>query len=218
MRPSYKSSILADKNRLIVGQHVDPNSEMASVVPMLEQYRGVFDSLPMTSLWDGNYNTFEMLELSISTDMNVLCGIAPDQKSPSKKQIPKSDFRYDESQDEYICPEGQRLKEAMRDVLEQPRAKRHFRYRKAFVEPPFGELHYKQGLYRFRRKGLKKVRVEFALHCMAYNLTRVVRREEAAESLKEAPNSTCITFQTVYFFRRGLYRLQIAIFCYILTF
>ena len=72
MRPSYKPSILADKNRLIVGQHVDPNSEMASVVPMLEQYRGVFDSLPMTSLWDGNYNTFEMLELSISTDMNVL--------------------------------------------------------------------------------------------------------------------------------------------------
>jgi transposase len=265
MRPSYKPSILADKNRLIVGQHVDPNSEMASVVPMLEQYRGVFDSLPMTSLWDGNYNTFEMLELSISTDMNVLCGVAPDQESPSKKQIPKSDFRYDESQDEYICPEGQRLKyrksgtnngrpyreyqcqscngckkrekctksktgrsiiryqgeelkEAMRDVLEQPRAKRHFRYRKAFVEPPFGELHYKQGLHRFRRKGMKKVRVEFALHCMAYNLTRVVRREEAAQGLKEAPNSAYITFQVVYFFRRGLNQLQIAIFCSLLTF
>ncbi|MCB1863588.1 MAG: transposase, partial [Gammaproteobacteria bacterium] len=42
------------------------------------------------------------------------------------------------------------------------------------VEPVFSHLRYRQGLNRFRRKGLKAVRLEFSLHAMAYNLSRVL--------------------------------------------
>lgn len=66
-------------------------------------------------------------------------------------------------------------KEAMREVLSQSGAKEKYRQRKAMVEPVFAELRERQGLTRFRRRGLRKVRVEFALHCMAYNLKRALR-------------------------------------------
>ena len=42
------------------------------------------------------------------------------------------------------------------------------------VEPVFSQLRGRQGLQRFRRNGLSAVRVEFALHAMAYNLGRAV--------------------------------------------
>ena len=42
------------------------------------------------------------------------------------------------------------------------------------VEPVFSHLRGRQRLYRFRRRGLAGVRVEFALHAMAYNVSRVL--------------------------------------------
>jgi len=226
-RPSYKPSILADRHRLILGQHVDGASEMAAVAPMLAQYQGVFGGLPSCSLWDGNYNTFEMLGLSVSLEMDCLCHVETDPTDESKDSFSKAEFRYEEKDDVYRCPagrllvyrksgflkdrpyreyqcrdcqgcafrkdctksktgrsviryEGEELKEAMRNVMAHPVARRRLRYRKAMVEPVFGDLVHRQGLRRFHRRGLKKVRLEFALHCMAYNLRRTVRLEQAA--------------------------------------
>ena len=65
-------------------------------------------------------------------------------------------------------------KDALRQVMSQPRAKQEYRQRKAMVEPVFGFLACKMGLRRFRRRGLKGARAEFALFACAYNLTRVV--------------------------------------------
>lgn len=62
------------------------------------------------------------------------------------------------------------LKEAMNAVLAQPAARRAYRQRN-MVERTFAHLR-QSGLRRFRRRGLKSVRVEFALHCIAYNLGR----------------------------------------------
>lgn len=250
-RPSYKPSILADENRLILGQYVANASEMAAVSPLLEQCFDVTGALPEVSLWDGNYNTFEMLKSAVSLDMDVLCGVAPDKDPKKRKLFSKSDFSYDEEHDVYICPmkqalsyrksgrndggayreyqcrtcvgcaqranctkskagrsvlryEGEELKEAMREVIGHPAAKKRFRYRKAMVEPPFGDLRYRQGLNRFHRKGLKKVRVEFSLHCMAYNLRRAVRLEEAAMA-------ACIVVFAVNQGENAILGLQIAV-------
>ncbi|RPJ52903.1 MAG: hypothetical protein EHM24_33605, partial [Acidobacteria bacterium] len=71
--------------------------------------------------------------------------------------------------------EGDELKEAMTQVLEQPRARRAYRRRKAMIEPVFAALRERQGLTRFHRRGLAGVRLEFALHCLAYNLGRALR-------------------------------------------
>src|SRR5271166_584419 len=70
--------------------------------------------------------------------------------------------------------EGEELKEAMVEVLAQPRARRQFRRRGAIAEPPFAHLRERQGLRRFRRRGLPGVRAEFALHCIAYDLRMAI--------------------------------------------
>lgn len=69
---------------------------------------------------------------------------------------------------------GQELKEAMRLVMAQPQARQVFAQRKAMVEPVFSTLRERQGLNRFRRRGLSGVRLELRLHLMAYNLGRAL--------------------------------------------
>ncbi len=71
--------------------------------------------------------------------------------------------------------EGEELKEAMAQVLSQSAARSKYQRRPALVEPCFAELRERQGLKRFHRRGLAAVRVEFALHCIAFNLKKSVR-------------------------------------------
>lgn len=79
-------------------------------------------------------------------------------------------------------PQGRRIKrykedeakEQLRQKMEEPENRQRYRKRQGMVEPVFSHLKCRQGLRRFRRKGLKAVRCEFALHAMAYNLSRAV--------------------------------------------
>ncbi len=59
-------------------------------------------------------------------------------------------------------------------VMAQPNARRQLAKRGSWVEPVFSELKGVQGLSRFKRFGLRGVRVEFAIHACAYNLRRLV--------------------------------------------
>ena len=65
-------------------------------------------------------------------------------------------------------------RDALRFVMQQRQAQQIFRQRKAMIEPVFSHLRGQQGLTRFRRNGLRAVKLEFALHAMAYNLSRAV--------------------------------------------
>ena len=80
--------------------------------------------------------------------------------------------------------ESDHLREAMREKLKDESVRERYRKRSGWVEPIFSHLKEQQGLTRFRRKGLRKVRVEFALHALAYNLGRAIalcRAENACE-------------------------------------
>jgi transposase len=66
------------------------------------------------------------------------------------------------------------MKDLLRTKMKDVTVRARYRQRQAMVEPVFSHLRIRQGLNRFRRKGLKGVRVEFALHAMAYNLSRLV--------------------------------------------
>jgi len=65
-------------------------------------------------------------------------------------------------------------KDALREKMAQPEARARYLKRQGMVEPVFSHLRYQQGLHRFRRKGLRGVRLEFSLHALAYNLSRAV--------------------------------------------
>lgn len=63
-------------------------------------------------------------------------------------------------------------KEEVKERLRDPEVKKLYAKRGAWVEPVHGEQKHHQGMQRFRRRGLKKVRLEYSLHCMAHNLRR----------------------------------------------
>jgi transposase len=63
----------------------------------------------------------------------------------------------------------------MRRKLRDPVGRAIYSRRKAIVEPVNGVLKEQRGMRRFRRRGLEKVAVEWALTTTAYNLTRMWR-------------------------------------------
>jgi hypothetical protein len=65
---------------------------------------------------------------------------------------------------------GDEYKEAMAAVLQQPGARRQYRRRGAIAERPYAELRVRQGLVRFRRRGPSGAALEWALHCLAFDL------------------------------------------------
>jgi hypothetical protein len=71
--------------------------------------------------------------------------------------------------------DDEEIRELMAELLKHPAARAKYRRRKTIVEPCFAELKERQGLQRFRRRGMRAVRAEFALHCIAFNLKKAVR-------------------------------------------
>lgn len=69
---------------------------------------------------------------------------------------------------------GDAAKDALRAKMAQPQTRLRYSKRQAMIEPVFSHLRGRQRLNRFRRSGLSGVRVEFALHAMAYNLSRAL--------------------------------------------
>lgn len=63
----------------------------------------------------------------------------------------------------------------MRRKLRDPAGRRIYAQRKGIVELVFGVLKQQRGMRQFRRRGLEKVGVEFALAASAFNLTRLWR-------------------------------------------
>jgi len=64
----------------------------------------------------------------------------------------------------------EKIRELMVELMNHPAARARYRRRQTIIEPCFAELKERQGLRRFRRRGMRAVRAEFALHCIAFNL------------------------------------------------
>ena len=216
---SYKPSVLANEQRVILAHDVDPSQENSLIPGLLEQSQRVTGECAKDLLPDAGYCCDAVIEAALARDINLLC---PEGKRAEKpragKVFPKSQFCYKPLEDVYVCPAGEQLrpgpqgdkkykmyrtsackdclrrnectkakegrrlrrldgdeaKEALREVMQQPQAQKEFAQRQAMVEPVFSHLKLLQGLTRFRRRGLAGVKREFALHVLAYNLSRAV--------------------------------------------
>jgi len=71
--------------------------------------------------------------------------------------------------------EGDELKDAMTEILTHPEARAAYTRRSVIVEPVFARF-LAAGFVRFRRKGRRRARTEFALRCSAHNVALFVRR------------------------------------------
>jgi len=68
----------------------------------------------------------------------------------------------------------------MRSVLGSEHGHQRYRKRKQTVEPLFGNTKHNNGVYRFHRRGRRKVRLEWRLLMMTHNLTKLHRHHLVA--------------------------------------
>lgn len=113
-RPAYKPSIIATKERIIVGQVLEPSSETAAVKPLLQQYRTLFRADPLTAMMDAGYHRGSLLKDLADAEINTLCPAGKakgddDFVKMQGKHFAKSAFVYEEAIDRYRCPAGQLL-------------------------------------------------------------------------------------------------------------
>ena len=67
------------------------------------------------------------------------------------------------------------LTQTMRQKLKRAGRRSRYRLRKQIVEPVFGQIKQARGFRQFLLRGIEKVKAEWALICIAHNLTKLTR-------------------------------------------
>jgi transposase len=107
---SYKPSVLANEQRVVVAIAVDPSNENIVIPQMLDKAMKITSQKPEQLLLDAGYCTDNIINDTLERDISLQC---PEGKKPGKpkdsKKFAKGRFRYDATQDVYICPAGEQL-------------------------------------------------------------------------------------------------------------
>jgi len=116
IQPSYNGQIAVDdKEQVIVAADVSQNTtdhhEFRRMVEGVEQNLG---ALPKEASADAEYSSYENLEYAWQKGLDAYIPDdfleALDRKKEAEKRYHKSNFRYDQMGDVYICPEGKNLR------------------------------------------------------------------------------------------------------------
>jgi len=116
IQPSYNGQIAVDdKEQVIVAADVSQNAtDHAEFKPLVEQVERNLGALPKKGSADAGYSSYDNLEYAevkgLDTYMPDNFLEALDEKEEGERRYHKSNFRYDEVRDTYICPEGKELK------------------------------------------------------------------------------------------------------------
>lgn len=114
---SYNGQISVDEdNQIIVGQHLTQNAnDKQEVDCALEEIKETTGDLPDTMSLDNGYMSGENLEAFDGKGIDVYIATGKGEKKDqraieaSNRKINKSDFRYDEDRDCFVCPGGHTL-------------------------------------------------------------------------------------------------------------
>jgi transposase len=118
--------------------------------------------------------------------------LTPQRTPPGARGRPKKDYYEAAVADCAACPlracclqpgeerrvllvRNRRTTGGMRYKLRQPEARRRYARRKVIVEPIFGQVKEDRGFRAFALRGLRLVRGEWLLACLAHNLGKLVR-------------------------------------------
>jgi len=116
IQPSHNGQIAVDdKDQVIVAADVSQNAtDHADFKPMVEQVERNLGSLPEEGSADAGYSSYDNLEFAERKKLDMYMPDnfleALDGKEEGEKRYHKSNFRYDEVRDTYICPGGKELK------------------------------------------------------------------------------------------------------------
>jgi transposase len=232
VRPSYNCQAAVTEDGIIVAaEAVTDANDRNQLEPMIEQTetntREPVEEVVADSGY-GNYTSYEYLE------EKGIDGYVPDNNFRQYKngeydtegnRYHYSNFKYNESTDSYICPEGKPLTywksrknktkkrqwhhkvyqgrecrectkrslctkskvrellidtrepllQKMREKLISEEGKKKYFKRQYTIEPIFGHLKFNMGYRNFLLRGIEKVKAEFKLMCIGWNIKKMLR-------------------------------------------
>ena len=170
-RPAYNTQFATDcEAQVIVGVDVvTAGSDMAQLVPMVDQVERRCGQVPEQWLADGGYVAHEQIEAV--DDRSVLYGPVPEPRAKKDEQGNKIEQA---PQDKHAPKPGDSAPVARWRVrMGQPEAQAIYRDRAATAEC-VNALARNRGLLRMPVRGLPKVRCVALLYALAHNLMRAV--------------------------------------------
>lgn len=142
---------------LIVANAVGNNaSDQGQLIPMVEQTESNLNARPTMTLADAGYASEETLRELETRGLPACVALGREGKS-----------------DPVVNAEKYPAKARMAELLKTPEGQAHYRRRKVIPEPVFGWIKQALGFRRFSMRGLKKVKGEWDLICLAVNLKRI---------------------------------------------
>jgi len=164
---AYNAQIVVDsKAQIIVAAEITQESnDKQQLVPMLVKAKENLGSVPENVSADAGYFSETNITARELEAFNL--HIPPDRQKHGDKALP------DEEKEEKA--EGLSVADKMRNKLRTKSGHQIYRYRKAIVEPVFGQIKEARGFRRFSMRGLEKVKAEWTLVCLTHNLLKLFR-------------------------------------------
>ena len=147
--------------QLIVGHAItQEGNDKRQLAPMIETVAAQSGVGPQEVLADNGYCSEANLEYAAAHDIDAY--IATDRL---KHDAPVPPCRGP-------LPTGATITDRMRRKLRTKRGADVYRWRKAIVEPVFGQIKQGRGFRQFLLRGVAKVRAEWALVCLTHNILK----------------------------------------------
>jgi transposase len=160
---AYNTQIAVEAaSQLIVGQTVTQAvNDKQQLAPMIETVVDQAGDAPQEVLADSGYCSEATLTTLATADIDLYLatGRLAHGETPPCPRGP--------------LPHGATLTDRMRRKLQTKRGKDVYRWRKAIVEPVFGQIKHARGFRQFLLRGLDKVQGEWALVCLGHNVRKL---------------------------------------------
>jgi len=158
----YTADLAVSEDHLIVAQRTTQAvSDSESLLPLVDQVMENCGEWPEEASADSGF--FSVANV-VGLETRGIRGFVPDAHLAGELMRRRGPLKCAGDSPEHV---------RMRARVRSPAGQARYRRRQALVEPVIGVLKEQRGLRRFRLRGLKKVAVELALACTAFNLTRM---------------------------------------------
>jgi len=154
---------VSDDHLIVAQRATQAVSDSASLVPLIEQVERTCGARPVEVSADSGFFSVPNLQ---ELEQRGIEGYVPDAHLTGELRPRRGPLKMAGD-----SPAHWR----MRARLRSPAGQARYRRRQGLVEPVIGMLKEPRGLRRFRLRGLRKVGVEVARACTAFNLTRMWR-------------------------------------------
>jgi transposase len=160
---AYHAQIAVEATcQLIVGQRVTQAvNDKQQLAPMIETVVAQAGDTPQEVLADNGYCSEGNLEYVNAHGVDAY--IATDRLKHDAARLPAGHGP---------LPKTATLSDRMRRKLRTKRGADVYRWRKAIVEPVFGQIKYARGFRQFLLRGVEKVRGEWSLICLSHNVLK----------------------------------------------